>query len=180
MKYSFILIVLLIVCIPAISNATTEEDLATLADELGKTNQGIDANLQNINDTFNKTQERIEKLSGELAYFKEAKTDVDKKFAHITESIGSIKAFTDQVKSIQLEQVKHREKFIALTSSINRLEKDISVSHTIITWVTAIVSVVVVLVGLFFSKRFLDLYSSYRVICTQFPKEKREDLGLTD
>lgn len=163
-----------------VSSASSSEEIQALAIEVEKTNQAIDANSRRITESFVQLEQRVAKFSGELSYFKEAKTGIDEKYNKIIEGLSTLKAIGEQIKNFQLTQVKHEERLNQFKNDITRLEKEISVSRTIVTWVTAIVSVVVVLIGLFFSKRFLDLYSNYRVICSQYSKEKRDELGLTE
>jgi ABC-type multidrug transport system fused ATPase/permease subunit len=160
--------------------ADTSGDIEAIAVQLDKANQSIDANSRRITETFIQLEDRVAKFSGQLTYFKEASGNINSKYVKIIEGLESIKSAQAKLQELQINQGKHEERFSSITADMIRLEKEISVSQTIISWVTAIVSVVVILIGLFFSRRFLELYANYRVICSRLPKEEREGMGLTE
>lgn len=162
------------------TSAIASSEIEALAVEIDKANQGIDANSRRITETFVQLEKRVADFSGQITYIKQASSSIEDKYEKIIGGLEAIKTVQASLQGIKVTQAKHEEKFSSLATDIVRLEKEIAVSQQIISWVTAIVSVVVILIGLFFSRRFLELYANYRVICSRFPKEERDGMGLTE
>ena len=110
---------------------------------------------------------KLQNFTKDIAGIGRIQDDVEKKYKailHIESKLDSYSSkIDDNSKSIAsiLATVQNTEK------NFEGIRGDIVSSKTIVTWVTLVVSVVVVLVGLFFSKLFLDLYSNYKVMVSK-------------
>ena len=160
--------------------ASYSDELQGLAIELDKANQSIDANSRRITESFVQLEKRIANFSAELERSINITKDIRDKYDDVVKGVESTGAMWKRIGELRVTQGKYEEKINFLEKNLIKIEKDISVSQTIVTWVTAIVTIVVILIGLFFSHRFLELYSGYRLICSRFPKEERERLGLKE
>ncbi|MBB5321901.1 coiled-coil domain-containing protein [Marinobacter oulmenensis] len=179
MKFLYVGMLLIGICIfPCLSYANVTPEVEALAAELDKAQHRIDANSRQISLDIAEIESRISKLTGQITYANEASKNIDAKYMKIVEGLNSINNIWAKLKEVQVMQGKYEERLNSFGTDVVKLEKEIEASKNIVTWVTAIVSVVVILVGLFFSQRFLELYANYRVICSRLPKEDRERMGV--
>lgn len=154
----------------------TKPPVDFLTKEIDKISQRIDK----VDKASTDLDKKVSDLASQIRHINKTLEDIKKTNKEVTEGLVAIKSMKKELDDIKFDQVRHSEKFPSLTTDIKRLENEFTTSQKIVSWVTAIVSVVVILVSLFFSRRFLELYANYRVIRSRFPKEEREGMGLTE
>lgn len=122
-------------------------------------------------------EKRMSSFSTDIAEIQAAKDDIEEKYKNILKKEATFSSVEKSINENKLSIAEIKTDTSNLKSDQVRIEGDIDSSQKIITWVTFIVTVVVVLIGAFFSKSFLELYSNYKVVCARYPEVKPPDIS---
>jgi hypothetical protein len=109
---------------------------------------------------------------GEISAIRE---DIDAKYKKILQFESTLEAFREKVNKVSTDNASLKTKLSELEKTQTRTESDIQSSRDVVTWVTLIVTIVVILIGLFFSKQFLDLYANYKVLADRAKRNSQEN-----
>ena len=167
----------------SVSNASTELDklnqsISNINAQVERLSYEINLNTKEIANDRRVQTGRIEANSQEIKTLAELRGNLKSG----VEKFKQIEARLNEINSSFNKIIENQAGFSAQLQGYDEkykeIKNEITLSKSVVTWVTAIVSIVVILVGLFFSQRFLELYSNYKVIRAQYSKEKRDELGL--
>lgn len=182
----YLLIPICVFLVFSCQSANAEQSIEQLKKSLIQINSQIERLTYEINLNTRELIEnkriqanRISQHTDEIKKLVDFKNDLENSILVIKSTKKEIKGLNDNYKKIISNQATLTEQLNSYKEKYNDLKSEISLSRSVVTWVTAIVSIIVILVGLFFSQRFLELYSNYKVICAQYPKDKRDELGLS-
>jgi hypothetical protein len=81
--------------------------------------------------------------------------------------LSELKTLKADIQDARERLAKNETKSNNIETQLAETKTDVRSSGNVIKWVTAIVSVIVIIVGLFFSKVFLDLYANYKVLASR-------------
>ena len=155
-----------------------EAVLQELAIQLEKMRQEIDQNSLRITENFVLLEKRVAIYSNELASLGETRKNINTKYEKILTAEAELKNLAEKFSNYEAELAVIGEKLNQFDKDLDATKNAISSTEKIATWVTLIVSVLVVLIGLFFSKRFLEIYSNYKVLYSHLPEKQRQQMGL--
>lgn len=137
--------------------------------------------LVELDSIDNKTSQEMKRIKNELE-------GMQNRLSEFSQSVNEVRASKENIESryqeilkinasfekLNQDVIKNSERYVALNTISANIEKDIiriegnvDSSQSIVRWVTMIVTLVVILIGMFFSKLFLDLYSNYRVLASK-------------
>ena len=128
--------------------------------ELSEKNHRLELKLQNYEDDANKVRALQNSLGTQ--------------FIANQEVAGKLNAGLAQVVDFQKNITRLDEKVSGLSQKIDDTSRNAEWTKWFISAVAAVVSILVVLVSLFFSKSFMDLYANYKVLAA-FQKRDEED-----
>lgn len=132
--------------------------------EIDRVENELSSDIRSHTERLMHLEGRFSKLSDSFGEIKATRDNVDEKYEkilHIEARMSEFQAKVDTIASL-------KSKVDGLDNSLLSVKSDIRSSQDIVTWVTLIVTVVVILIGLFFSKLFLDLYANYKVLSDRF------------
>lgn len=133
-----------------------------------------DQQISILKQDLNDTTKRVSSFSQDIVTVKNLSIEINDKYKEIL-SIGSkAKELDDKLSKIAIQIESLDAKINSLEKNQVRIEGNMNSSQNIVTWVTLIVSVLVIIIGLFFSKLFLDLYSNYQVLRSHMPTLQTE------
>ncbi|MBF9002485.1 hypothetical protein [Vibrio nitrifigilis] len=153
-----------------------------MASELLEQINEVENTLQKDNDLLRlrikNLESRLSKISTDLATAQSLKEDIESKYKDILRKEVSISSIGENINENKITIASLKSEINNLKTEQVKIEGKIDSSQKIVTWVTLIVSVVVVLIGAFFSRTFIELYSNYRVVCSHFPNVQGKELPI--
>jgi uncharacterized protein (DUF342 family) len=174
MKKKIIHILIFLLFLPGISLAEDIE-LTELLDQIDQVENTLSKENQEFKEKLAQQEKRLSKFSSDIATVQAAKEDIEEKYKEILKKEALFDSVKKEITDNRLALAETKTRLDELKNDQVRIEGNIDSSQKIVTWVTLIVSVVVVLIGAFFSKIFLELYSNYKVICARYPEVKPPD-----
>jgi uncharacterized protein (DUF342 family) len=171
MKLSLIIFLIPLLFAPCISNAD-DNKLEQLLEEINKVDNTLSRENKELKNKLAQMEKRLSKFSSNIAAVQTTKEDIEEKYKDILKKEALFQSINNDITANKLALAEVKIKADELKNDQVRIEGNIDSSQKIVTWVTLIVTVVVVLIGVFFSKVFLELYSNYRVVCARYPEIK--------
>lgn len=150
------------------NNSVLLEQINDVENTLSQENEELKTRIAQL-------EKRISKFSSDIASMKSTKEDIEEKYKEILKKEATFSLVQEGINENELSIIEIKTNATNLKADQIKLEGNIDSSQKIITWVTLIVTVVVVLIGAFFSKSFIELYSNYRVVCARYPEVKPLD-----
>lgn len=174
MKSNKTIFLLFLIMFSSLSRAESDKtDL--LLDQIDQVENTLRADNELLKDRVKALETRLSKLSTELADVQSLKDQIEDKYQKILRKEASFDSISKEISANNSSISAIITDTVNIKTNLVRLEGDINSSQKIVTWVTLIVSIVVVLIGAFFSRSFLELYSNYRVVCARYPEARETD-----
>lgn len=174
MKKQITYILAILLFLPGIAIALDPE-LTKLLEQINQVENTLEKENEKLNEKLVQQEARLSKFSLDIATVQAAKEDIEEKYKAILKKEALFDTVKNEITANRVALADAKARLVELKDYQVRIEGKIDSSQKIVTWVTLIVSVVVVLIGAFFSKVFLELYSNYRVICARYPEVKPPD-----
>jgi len=174
MKRTVFYFLLFSLFIPGIS-FSEEDKFNQLLDQIDQVENTLSKENQELKEKLAQLEKRLSKFSSDIATVQTVKGDIEEKYKEILKKEALFQSITKDITANRLALAEVKTRSDELKNDQVRIEGNIDSSQKIVTWVTLIVTVVVVLIGAFFSKIFLELYSNYRVVCARYPEVKPPD-----
>ena len=171
MKTNIILLSIIFLMSVSAVYASNDNNMMLL-EQINEVENTLTKENEELKDKIALLEKRMSKFSSDIAAIQAAKDDIEEKYKDILIKEATFASVQKSINHNKLSIVEIKTDANNLRSDQVRIEGNIDSSQKIITWVTLIVTVVVVLIGAFFSKSFLELYSNYRVVCARYPEVK--------
>ncbi|MEZ8820326.1 MULTISPECIES: hypothetical protein [unclassified Vibrio] len=152
-----------------------DEKTNILLEQINQVENTLRSDNEFLEERVKSLESRLSKLSIELADVQSLREEIESKYQSILRKEASFSSISEDITANKSSISSIKTDIINMKTNQVRLEGDIDSSQKIVTWVTLIVSVVVVLIGAFFSRSFLELYSNYRVVCARYPEAREAE-----
>lgn len=144
--------------------ATEVKIIAPVLRQLDLLNDDVDKRFESMSDKLSIINEKIRNLGDDIDRVEEFREEFNKKYNEIIQMEANFSNFQEKWTSYLEENAKLRENIRSLENDIANLRSASQTSKSIVTWVTIIVSIIVVLLGAFFSRLILKMYGNYMVL----------------
>ena len=174
-----LLFILLSVLLTNTVSADGAEDkkMDSLINQIDQIDNNSKRENEKLDSAIASLENRLSTFAEKIASIQSTKDSVDAKYKEVLQIAANFKELEDKLSKISAQSETLNAKINAIEKDQARMEGDMSSSQNIVTWVTLIVSVLVIMIGLFFSKLFLDLYSNYHVLRSHMPTTTSIDLA---
>lgn len=152
-----------------------DEKTNILLEQINQVENTLRSDNEFLKERVKSLESRLSKLSTELADIQSLREEIESKYQSILRKEASFSSISEDIAANKSSISSIKTDIVNMKTNQVRLEGDIDSSQKIVTWVTLIVSVVVVLIGAFFSRSFLELYSNYRVVCARYPEAREAE-----
>lgn len=142
----------------------SEEEFDKVYREIDRLDDFIRHNLNSIQKELEEVSTDITKHTKNIASLNENEKEFDKKYTEIIKIESDFKAFQEKWTEYLQFTRELAVKLDSIKDDISNLRNETRVSKNIVSWVTLIVSVVIVLIGLFFSGVFLHHHGKITAI----------------
>lgn len=148
------------------------EELMQILLEIDRVENELSMDIKSLKKSFELLDKSFENISADLSEIEALKENIEKRYRSVLQSEANLKAFQEKIEKNIEKMALFEAKLNELDKGQTRIESDVNSSQSIVTWVTLIVTVVVILIGLFFSKHFLDLYANYKVLSSKMADDR--------
>jgi len=124
-----------------------------------------------LDDLENMVRARLQQLEKRIENLEERSATFSQEFKNVSETSADLRRKHKEAVGIAAD-------FRRLEERIITLEKRFSSAEKFITWITFIVSVLVILIGLFFSSKFINLHSDIKLLRYRLESEVKAGSAL--
>ncbi|MDA0384076.1 hypothetical protein [Vibrio owensii] len=165
-----LLILSLIFVFPFSSYADQDND-QRLLNEIDQTQIKLERDIESLDSNLKILEDRVTRFNKDIIQINTIRDGVDEKHKEIASVEAKYQSIFEKISELKSQNVRLNERVNTLEKDVIRIQGEIGSSEQLIAWITVIVSIIIVLIGLFFSKLFLNLYTNYHVVCSHLPKE---------
>lgn len=140
-------------------------------DELEAKSRNVE---QDLSEKHHRLELKLQKYEDDAQKVLALQSSLTTQFLGSQDVAAKLNAGVTQVTDFQKNITRLEEKVLALSQKIDDTSRNAEWTKWFISAVAAVVSILVVLVSLFFSKSFMDLYANYKVLAA-FQKRDKED-----
>ncbi|CAH0529205.1 hypothetical protein [Vibrio hippocampi] len=148
-----------------------QDENQLLLNQLDQTQIKLERDIQSLDSNLKDLENRVIRFNKNISQINSIKDGVDEKHKEIASVEAKYHNIFEQISEQKSQNSRLNEKINSLEKEIIRIQGEIGSSEQLIAWITVIVSIIIVLIGLFFSKLFLNLYTNYHVVCSHLPKD---------
>lgn len=151
------------------SSAFDDSDrMRQMLSEIDRLENKIKNDTDRLEEKLNANELKLRSNEKNYSEILEIQKKSEDKLAEAEKLLSTLENLQDGVQDAKERLTKAETNIKNLETQLTETKADVRSSGDIIKWVTAIVSVIVIIVGLFFSKVFLELYANYQVLLSKY------------